>query len=210
MKTTLEKVLLGICVCLLLVSGMLITYVTVSDLEKTHILFNLNTYVPNSKKFEKTQEDLLGGETNIGDGTYQRREFYPPASLSVSYVLEDESVRGDTILHDEIAHKFENEIFYGYFEDGYAIVYPESNLCKVLRVSRSDYPEGRSVDYEENPDGSYTVKKVEIESGLQKHLIVYIDSFEEFTPYEQRMLEGLVTDITVKSVAQKCALKKEQ
>lgn len=183
MKTTLEKVLLGICVCL--TAGCVILAGFCLHLNSAYV-------VPNSRKFDKAPLDWIEGITNIGDGNFFYHHFVKPYNLRIRDLTQSQGLYGDIILYGELAHKFENEIFYGYFQDGYAIVYPESNLCKVLRVSRSDYPEGRSVDYEENPDGSYTVKKVEIESGLQKHLIVYIDSFEEFTPYEQKMLKELV------------------
>lgn len=180
MKTRLEKTLLAACICLALYS-VVITVMT-------------GVVVPNKRKFDKMQSSILLGITNIGDGTYYYHHFYQPYVLNMRYENDAGISQVFTLLHKEIEHKFENEIFYGYFKEGFAIVYPESNLCKVLRVSidKSEREVGHFYEYESLEDGRYIIRRSDDIESDKKKLIVYVDAFEEFTPYEQKILNSLV------------------
>ena len=186
MKTKLEGFLLMACVILVLLSGTLIFLVLMPDFEMDVKPIYISTNVPNSKKFKDTHSDFLEDFVNIGDGTYCYQMLF---SMGLFMTADDGWCE---VLLEKISHKFENQIFYGYFKDGFAIVYPESNLCKVLRVSRPDYYEGRSFDYDTCEDGSYIIKKAEPEDESKKKFIIYLDSFDEYTEYVQKMLNSLV------------------
>ena len=195
MKTKLEKVLLAACIILVLLNGALMFMILIPDFEMEAKHIYINTNVPNSKKFTKTLPhwlDVIESVTNIGDGTFFYHQLIYPYDLRIRDTENKHGLYGEDILSEKISHKFENQIFYGYFKDGFAIVYPESNLCKVLRVSRPDYYEGRSVDYYTCEDGSYIIKKAEPEDESKKKFIIYLDSFDEYTEYEQKMLNSLV------------------
>lgn len=191
MKTKLEGFLLMACVVLVLLSGTLIFLVLMPDNEITIKPIIISTNVPNSKKFKDTHSDFWEDCVNIGDGTYYFNVLFSQ-NLVMRNDAKSDSMRGCEVLLEKISHKFENQIFYGYFKDGFAIVYPESNLCKVLRVSRPDYYEGRSFDYDTCEDGSYIIRKAEPEDESKKKFIIYLDSFDEYTEYEQKMLNSLV------------------
>ena len=195
MKTKLEKVLLAACIILVLLNGALMFMILIPDFEMEAKHIYINTNVPNSKKFTKTLPhwlDVIESVTNIGDGTFFYHQLIYPYDLRIRDTENKHGLYGEDILSEKISHKFENQIFYGYFKDGFAIVYPESNLCKVLRVSRTDYCDGRSVDYDTCEDGSYIIKKAEPEDESKKKFIIYLDSFDEYTEYEQKMLNSLV------------------
>jgi hypothetical protein len=195
MKTKLEKVLLAACIILVLLNGALMFMILIPDFEMEAKHIYINTNVPNSKKFTKTLPhwlDVIESVTNIGDGTFFYHQLIYPYDLRIRDTENKHGLYGEDILSEKISHKFENQIFYGYFKDGFAIVYPESNLCKVLRVSRPDYYEGRSFDYDTCEDGSYIIKKAEPEDESKKKFIIYLDSFDEYTEYEQKMLNSLV------------------
>lgn len=72
------------------------------------------------------------------------------------------------VLSYEYNHIFDDNDLYYYAESGYAVVYAKSNLCKVLLNDPIDKLEGD-----------------------EYRCIVYLDSFDEFTPYEQKMLKSL-------------------
>ena len=195
MKTKLEKVLLAACIILVLLNGALMFMILIPDFEMEAKHIYINTNVPNSKKFTKTLPhwlDVIESVTNIGDGTFFYHQLIYPYDLRIRDTENKHGLYGEDILSEKISHKFENQIFYGYFKDGFAIVYPESNLCKVLRVARPDYYEGRSVDYDTCEDGSYIIRKAEPEDESKKKFIIYLDSFDEYTEYEQKMLNSLV------------------
>ena len=195
MKTKLEKVLLAACIILVLLNGALMFMILIPDFEMEAKHIYINTNVPNSKKFTKTLPhwlDVIESVTNIGDGTFFYHQLIYPYDLRIRDTENKHGLYGEDILSEKISHKFENQIFYGYFKDGFAIVYPESNLCKVLRVSRPDYYEGRSVDYDTCEDGSYIIRKAEPQDESKKKFIIYLDSFDEYTEYEQKMLNSLV------------------
>ena len=76
------------------------------------------------------------------------------------------------LLYNGIDFEFENSNLYFYAEDGFAVVYPESNLCKLFI-----------------PDAERRTET--INSNPENKLIVYLDSFEKYTEYEQEMLNKL-------------------
>ena len=139
MKTKLEKVLLAACIILVLLNGALMFMILIPDFEMEAKHIYINTNVPNSKKFTKTLPhwlDVIESVTNIGDGTFFYHQLIYPYDLRIRDTENKHGLYGEDVRSEKISHKFENQIFYGYFKDGFAIVYPESNLCKVLRVSR--------------------------------------------------------------------------
>lgn len=94
------------------------------------------------------------------------------------------------ILTREYKHKFDGNDLYFYSADGYAVVYAKSNLCKVfitdppLEEVTGEDPKisGRS------PENNYRISEL---VGDEFKCIVYLDSFNEFTDYEQKILKEL-------------------
>ena len=104
----------------------------------------------------------------VGDGMYEIVHFNRKDHLHSRYA--------DTlILLDSTGYKFKDGVLYFCSEEGYAVVYPENNLCKML-IFPEEYGEIRIVVSEEYP---------------LNELVVYLDSFEEYTEYEQKMLNKI-------------------
>lgn len=150
--------------------------------------------VPNSDKFvydlEKYRKPILEDFTPIGDGSYCIDNLRYYLALERRYPRNDPD-HYDIILDYIYEYKFENEILYCYSADGYAIIYPESNICKVLIT----LPDPRMEhDYKASrvEEDDYRISKVSVEKYPENKLIVYLDSFDEYTAYEQKMLNALV------------------
>ena len=111
----------------------------------------------------------LGGIFYIGEGIYEMVDD------DYSYFLYSRYAN-QTIISNGLEYTLENGTLYFYSEDGYAIVYPKSNLCKTYFLSQQNKTPTivTSAEYPRNK------------------LIVYLDSFEEYTEYEQKMLNNLV------------------
>lgn len=124
-------------------------------------------------KYSLVNYDYLDGVGEfflVGDGTYE-------------LVKGDESedwlystYQNQTIMSNAREYVFENEALYFYSDDGYAIVYPENNLCKIYLFPGQD-----------------RVSKILASPEYPKNkLIVYLDSFDEYTEHEKTVLNKLM------------------
>jgi hypothetical protein len=100
-----------------------------------------------------------------GDGMYEIVHVNQSDSLYSRYA-------GRMILMNSYGYTFKKGVLYFCSEEGYAVIYPENNLCKLL-IFPEEYGEIRIVASEEYP---------------LNELVVYLNSFDEFTDYEQEML----------------------
>lgn len=104
-----------------------------------------------------------------GDGMYEIVHVNEGDSLYSRYAKR-------MVLMDAHGYTFKKGVLYFCSKEGYAVIYPENNLCKLL-IFPEEYGELRIVASEEYP---------------LNELVVYIDSFDEFTDYEQEMLNRVV------------------
>ncbi len=146
---------------LLIISTTLLLVIVVST-----ILFSTAKNHQNSHKIELSEEygplDMENVISYIGDGMYvllSDGEFY---TLYSRYAKR-------SILCHGLQYDIIDGILYFYSEDGDAVVYPESNLCKVYLIPREHKTERIE------PSSEYPLNK----------LIVYLDYFDEFTQHEQ-------------------------
>jgi hypothetical protein len=153
------------------------------------IFFNPNEVVPNREKFTVRENHDWLATTAIGEGMFviDNLRYYPALEI-----CPDSPFRSDyqiilDYIHDYI---FENEILYCYAEDGYAVVYPESNLCKVFITAPTNLSlDGITSGRLESED--YRISKVSVDKLPECKFVIYLDSFDEFTEYEQNMLKSL-------------------
>ena len=145
---------------------------------------NDESYTLNEEKYGNHYGRDYGG--HVGDGKFLMMRF---ADDDVLLIAENpDSLH--TILTHEYKHKFDGNDLYFYSADGYAVVYAKSNLCKVLIT---DFPEELVTEY----DVKYSIRRKENNYrinelvGDQFKCIIYLDSFDEFTEYEQKMLNSL-------------------
>ena len=181
MKTKAEKNLLIICVVLT---------VTTIVLALTLIFFNPKEVVPNKDKFIAKEDDgFLPLNKSVGDGLFSIGYDSLKPYLRINY-MNDAS--HETILSCLTNFDFENEILYCYAEDGYAIVYPESNLCKafITPPSNPEY-EGLHWSFLRDEKNNYCIPRLSQDKHLENKFVVYLNSFDEFTEYEQKMLKAL-------------------
>lgn len=152
------------------------------------IFFNPNKVVPNKDKFELDKEPYeMIPEKWVGDGLFcVDRSFH--TSLRIHHPSDDEAIP-DIILDYVHEYEFENENLYCYSEDGYAVVYAESNLCKVFITPPQDLTID-GITYRVTDD--YSIDKISPDEYPENKNVIYLDSFDEFTPYEQKMLRSLV------------------
>ena len=114
--------------------------------------------------------DGVGEFFRVGDGTYELVEGDSGNDWLYSVY------QNQTIMSNAREYIFENEALYFYSNDGYVIVYPENNLCKVYLFPEQD-----------------SVSKIVASPEYPKNkLIVYLDSFDEYTEYEKTALNNLV------------------
>lgn len=124
---------------------------------------------------------------HVGDGKYVMMYTSGVDSL----IVNTSRGLGSFVLHGEYQHKFDDDDLFFYGADGYAVVYAKSNLCKVyitdppLELVTGDDPiiSGRL------PENNYRIGEL---VGEKFECIIYIDSFDEFTEYEQKMLKELI------------------
>ncbi len=159
MKTKTEKILLTVCLLLVI-----ITIITAIKLWSV-------SFIPNKDKFELNYEEygpFYGKDEAaiVGEGMYRVSYHQSKYSLYLRHSV-------GYLLYNGIDFKFENSNLYFYAEDGFAVVYPESNLCKLFI-----------------PDA--VIRTETINSNPENKLIVYLDSFDEFTKHEQEMLNGVI------------------
>lgn len=145
---------------------------------------NYESYTLNEEKYGNHYGRDYGG--HVGDGKFFMMRF---ADVDELLIAESPDSFG-VILTREYKHKFDGNDLYFYSADGYAVVYAKSNLCKVfitdppLEEVTGEDPKisGRS------PDNNYRISEL---VGDEFKCIVYLDSFNEFTDYEQKILKEL-------------------
>ena len=157
-----KKVLLTVCIALI-IATMTITALTTAITGK--VLSSRVT--PNSDKFELNHDEYgpFYGKDEVaivGEGMYRVGYHQDRYLLYLSHSI-------DYLLRKGIHFKLENSNLYFYSEEGFAVVYAESNLCKLFIPDSAK----RNETTNDNPENK---------------LIVYLDSFDEFTDYEQEML----------------------
>ncbi len=146
--------------------------------------FDKESYTLNEEKYGNHYgRDYRG---HVGDG-----KFLMMHGNGVDELLMAENPDSlHVILSHEYNHKFVGHDLYFYSADGYAVVYAKSNLCKVLIT---DFPEELVTEH----DLEYSIRKKENNYRIGELVgeefkgIVYIDSFDEFTEYEQAILNDL-------------------
>ena len=180
MKTKTEKRLFIVCIILT---------VTTIVLAITLIFFNPNEVVPNKDKFKVRENHDWFATTAIGEGMFviDNLRYYPALEI-----CPDSPLRTDYQIILDYVHEYksENENLYCYAEDGYAVVYPESNLCKVLITAPTDLSlDGIKSGRLESEN--YCISKVSVDRLPEAKFVIYLDSFDEFTEYEQKMLKSL-------------------
>ena len=144
--------------------------------------FDDESYTLNEEKYGNPYgRDYRG---HVGDGLFQMGHCAGVDELEI----EENSYSSYVILSHEYNHKFVGHDLYFYSADGYAVVYAKSNLCKVLIT---DFPE----ELVDENDLKYSIRKKENNYRISEleefKCIVYIDSFDEFTEYEQKILNDL-------------------
>ena len=144
--------------------------------------FDDESYTLNEEKYGNHIGRDYGGR--VGDG-----KFLMMHCAGVDELLMAENPDSlHVILSHEYNHKYDGHDLYFYSADGYAVVYAKSNLCKVLIT---DCPEELVDEYDlrdliRRKENNYRIGKLE-----EFNCIVYIDSFDEFTEYEQAILNDL-------------------
>lgn len=127
---------------------------------------------------------------HVGDGKFLMMHIAGIDCLLVNEVDSFSSV----VLNNEYKHKFDDDDLFVYAADGYAVVYAKSNLCKVfitdppLEEVTGEDPKisGRS------PENNYRIDEL---VGEEFKCIIYLDSFDEFTDYEQKILKELKENV---------------
>ena len=123
---------------------------------------------------------------HVGDGKFLMMRFGDDDVLLIAE--NPDSLH--TILTHEYKHKYDGHDLYFYSADGYAVVYAKSNLCKVFIT---DFPEELVSEYDmkhsiRTEENNYRINEL---IGDEFKCIIYLDSFDEFTEYEQKMLKEL-------------------
>ena len=146
--------------------------------------FNEESYTLNEELYgNRIGRDYCG---HVGDGKFFMMRF---ADVKELLIAEDPH-NYNVILTHEYRHKFDGDDLYYYSADGFAVVYAKSNLCKVLIT---DFPEELVDEFEisvgvRSKENNYRISEL---VGEEYKCIIYLDSFDEFTEYEQKMLEDL-------------------
>ena len=180
MKTKTEKILLVICAVMFVLTVVLVAVL---------LFFNPNKIVANKDKFELDREKYGSFELDsVGEGLFciDNMRYYP--ALEIRHPSKGKG-EYDIILDYVHKYKFENENLYCYAEDGYAVVYPESNLCKVFVTPPKDMTLD-GVIYRASEE-EYKISEIIPSEFPENKFVIYLDSFDEFTPYEQKMLKSL-------------------
>ncbi len=113
--------------------------------------------------------DGIGEIYSIGDSAYELGIGDDLCFITSTYANR-------SIIGNGREYSFENDALYFYSDDGFVIVYPENNMCKVYLL-----PEQNSVS------------KITASPEYPKNkLIVYLDSFDEYTNHEKAVLNELV------------------
>lgn len=162
--------------CLLILITCLLVLVSCSS--------NDESYTLNEEKYGNHYGKDYGG--HVGDGKFLMMRF---AGVDTLMIAEDpDSLH--TILSFEYKHKFDGNDLYFYSADGYAVVYAKSNMCKVFIT---DFPAELVtedvLDFStRKKENNYRIDKL---VGEEFKCIIYLDSFDEFTDYEQKILKEL-------------------
>lgn len=201
MKFTEKRVLCTVIVALTIILFLVITafFVTSYRLKREIASYDV---VPNSEKYEYNKiydEYFLTFPKSltepVGDGVFCIDYARYNPCLMVRHPQYEYNTCA-IVLNCMYDRFFENGILYFYSVDGYAIVYPESNICKVYITSP---PKETGIKLSRLENNNYEIMKLTADTyPIYKH-IVYMDNFEEFTSYEQKMLKKLnKTDICVR------------
>lgn len=162
--------------CLLILITCFLVLVSCSSKEESYTL--------NEELYGNHYGRDYGG--HVGNGKFLMMRFADDKQLLIAE--DPDSLH--TILTHEYKHKFDGHDLYFYSADGYAVVYAKSNLCKVFIT---DFPEELVTEY----DLQYSIRKEENNYRIDKLVgeeydcIIYLDSFDEFTDYEQKILKEL-------------------
>ena len=145
---------------------------------------NDEAYTLNEEKYGNHFGRDYGG--HVGDGKFLMMHI---AGVDKLMIAENPNSL-HTILSFEYRHKYDDHDLYFYSADGYAVVYAKSNLCKVLIT---DLPEELATEdlikfSSRTAENNYRIAKL---AGDEFKSIIYLDSFDEFTEYEQKMLKSL-------------------
>lgn len=145
---------------------------------------NDESYTLNEEKYGNHYGRDYGG--HVGDGKFFMMRFADVDELLIAESPDSFRV----ILTREYKHKFDGNDLYFYSADGYAVVYAKSNLCKVLIT---DFPKELVTEDElkfstRKEENNYRISEL---VGDEFKCIVYLDSFNEFTDYEQKILKEL-------------------
>lgn len=164
--------------------------IAVAALTVVLVFFNPNKVVPNKDKFKVRENHDWVATTAIGEGMFviDNGRYYPALEICPDSPLQTE----DQIILDYVhEYEFENENLYCYAEDGYAVVYPESNLCKVLITAPADLSLDGITDSGRLESENYRISKVSADKLPESKFVIYLDSYDEFTEYEQKILGEL-------------------
>ncbi len=186
MKTKREKLLFGLCIVLLCI------VLTVMSISVALILVfaNSNKIVPNKDKFTVREHHDWLALTAVGNGLFSIDNFRYYPALEITYDPADRTT-SERIIDYIINYKFENANLYCYAEDGYAVVYAESNLCKVFITPPTDLTlDGLTTGGRLSSD-DYRISELPRDEHPENKFIIYLDSFDEFSEYEQKILKSL-------------------
>lgn len=169
----------------------LILSITLGVLVMAFVIFPAPSIAPSYELNEELYGDHYGRDFAgyVGNGKYQMMHYDGYDSL----LIMDEPVTGSFVLEYEYdCFVDENKDFYFYSADGYAVIDPATNICRVLIT---DPP--LELVTGENPvirmrkaQNNYRIRRLE---GEEYDSIIYLDTFSEFTEKEQRILKKLGT-----------------
>lgn len=169
----------------------LILSITLGVLAMVFVIFPAPSMAPVYELNEELYGDHYGRDFAgyVGDGKYQMMHYDGYDSL---YMYENPKDSRTILRYEYDSFSDENDIFYYYAADGYAVIDPSTNVCRVLitdpplELVTGEDPVIRWRDAENN----YRIDKLE---GEEYESIIYLDTFSEFTEKEQRILKKLGT-----------------
>ena len=146
--------------------------------------FQENPYEHNAELYGDHFGRDFGGY--VGDGKYMMMYCAGGEDLYINNSPSD----SDILLMGEYDHFYDNNNLYYYSVDGYAIIYAESNICKVFITDpEPEVIEKGSMRFGyRKKENNYRIEEL---AGDEFNLIVYLNSFDEYTEQEQKMLKKL-------------------
>ena len=131
--------------------------------------------------YAKVTSSLNGFDPYYFYGIYSDRFGKDYDSLIIKWQDEDGDSSFDVLIDYVFETFVENNVSYYYGKNGLAIIYPESDICKLYIFNEEDREDSK-IHFARKDRSSY------------KHLVV-LDSFDEFTPYERKILINVLSDI---------------